>query len=341
MSDLLQQSLANSKVQFTEDHCEDSASLCSNLNDDANSTHSQNLNHQQHQHPNNIHQANHLNVNMRSHPHLKHLDSGNTSNENLSDTNLDMDNLDKFATMSPLSPDAAFNLRLRLAQIKADRDSLQLCLKQTHHALKLIQLDHSISQTENNKLKTINESLLTELEEEKKLKDNLQAMVEKQNSEIEELKISLNTLNIEKQQMMENQEGNFRRSRINSISSIADSQSGVAGLDLPAPETEIELKYKLKLEQTELKLNNAERRQRSHLATVDAAKAEIANLKYQLSQQISNEVGGSANEKDQGNTVTIQNNSSLTKILDTENKKLVVDLKNIQQENSVLREVLG
>ena len=209
--------------------------------------------------------------------HAQYIDSGNNSDGNNLGNNFsgrtdsdNGDNIDKFATMSPLSPDAAFNLRLRLAQVRADRDSLQLCLKQTHHALKLIQLDHSICLSENDKVKTLVESLQTELAEERAVKISMEETCKNQDIEIENLKRSLENVSRERGDTITSDgPSSFTRARNDSISSSVSNLDEISAL-------------KRKLERTELKLDNAERRQNSHLASANAAKSEVKNLRHQL-----------------------------------------------------------
>merc|ERR1712019_284412 len=97
----------------------------------------------------------------------------NSLNSSFDSSSFDRNEFDEMSIMAPLSADAAFNLRLRYAQLRADRDSYQLCLQQQNHALKVLQLDYSIVQTAKDKLELDRDALTHELENFKTQKNNL------------------------------------------------------------------------------------------------------------------------------------------------------------------------
>jgi len=317
---------------------EDSTSVCSNTNSKLSvgdiAYHNQNS------------ELAHQNITSLIQRHSSHLDSGNNSNDNLSDSNSAVHNHnirsglsngvhgehgvlqqdpgsgsghedERFATLSPLSPDAAFNLKLRLAQVRADRDSLQLCLKQTHHALKLIQLDHSITQTENSKLKNEKEALEGELEEEKG-KNREQA------KEIAHLKEALRAALV-KNEGNEKHESCRKPPDPGSGGGTNGGQSITTTSDRSDENAKKVNDLQHKLEQTELKYRNAERRQASYLASANAAKSEVRNLQYLLEE--------SKNESEANRKPTNMNTTNMTNTNETETQN---ELNRLKEENKTL-----
>ena len=161
------------------------------------------------------------------------------------------ESMSNMSIISPLSADAAFNLRLRYAQLRADRDSYQLCLQQQNHALKVLQIDYSIVQTAKDKLELDRDALTHEVDNFKTQKNNL-------GDENENLKCTKDRLT-----------GQLRTYR-NESQEIRDQlQKKVENLEN-------------RLSKTNLLYENAERRKTSQARSYEAAKSETKELKYQL-----------------------------------------------------------